>query len=156
MNEIIFVKVLLSLVAIVGIWLAGRTKGIFHKIITVFLASAIFITWQRTPEVLFLSILVQIVAAVFTLFYGIFVKGLNISERFCITTMGLMVSSGMFFRIQHLPCATIISLSLIIPLTAFLVNLAITRKFVSKEMSFMFIWATLASIQFFNNLIIIF
>ncbi len=156
MSDVIIVKILLSLVALIGIWLAGRQKGVFHKTITVFLASAIFITWQRTPNIFLVSILVQLLTAALTFFYGIFVRGLNISERFFIATMGLMVTGGLFFRLQHWPGAMLISLLLIIPLTAFVVHLAISRNFGSKEMSFMYIWTALASVQFINNLIIIF
>jgi hypothetical protein len=156
MNDIIIVKALLSLVALIGIWLAGKQKGVFHKMITVFLAVAIFITWQRTPNIFLFSIFIQLLSAVLTCFYGIFVRSLNISERFFIITMGLMVTSGLLFRLQHWPYSVLISLLLIIPLTAFVVHLVISRKFASKEMSFMYIWTAIASVQFINNLIIIF
>ena len=138
---------LVSFSAFIGSVWGMPYKGFFHKFISFGLAAVMLLAWADIRILSRISLILLIFFALMTIVYGLVVKNLYLVERLSISFVSFLLFLNTLFTIQHYPGAQFLQLSLIIPVISYLFCLS---KRITKELSFMIFWITMAVIQIFN------
>jgi len=141
------VKIILSIIAILGLLTAFKFKGIFHKLISIGITLAILITWVKIPIIMTISIMIMLIMAIATFIYGLWARDLRKIERNSLVTMGGFLAIHLTFSILHLPGAEKANIMLLIPIVLTIISYRKHRE-LTKEMSFLFFWLVMACIEF--------
>ena len=146
MSNIEIEKLILSTIAISGILIAFKFKGVFHKAISIGLTVCILLVWINSKCILTNSFIIFGILTITTVIYGLIVKEINLFEKISIIIMGLFLTNSFIFTLFHLPFAGQIKLSMIIPISLALITFIKGRK-LTKEMSFMLFWLFYATLE---------
>ena len=150
MTEILTTVVAVTLI-VLGIIIAFKFKGFFHKVISIGLAVLfglvifnILLAWIVSNQYIITSIstgsfILFSLLSIVTFIYGLIVKDVSKFEKISILIMGVFVTVNIIFRWLHLPGAYIMKVYLIIPIIITLASFLKVRK-LTKEMSFMIFW----------------
>jgi len=138
---------ILSIIAVLGIFIAFKFKGMYHKIISIGLTVSVLLLWTSNNYFITISFITVVLLTIATFVYGLTVKELNNFEKISIATMGVFLAISSIFKMQHLPLAGLIRLSMIVPIIITLVTF-IKGKKITKEMSFMIFWLFYATLEF--------
>jgi hypothetical protein len=142
-------RIILTLAAILGLLIAFKFKGIFHRVISIGLTISALICWAGSKYIYGVSLAMIMLLSIVTLIYGLTVKGVSNFEKINVTTMGLFLTIDVIFILFHFPGAGIISMLMAIPIIITLTTFIKKRK-LTKEMSFMIFWLVIAVAEFLN------
>ena len=140
------IAVIRILTIVVGIFIAFKFKGFFHKIISLGLIISVLFAWIDNRYAL-ISILIMILLAMTTFIYGLTIKDIHILERISIIVMGLFLTVSPISKLMHWPVAGQLKLLMILPIIITLASFIKCRK-LTKEMSFMILWLYYALLTF--------
>ena len=128
--------ILLSLVAILGVFIALKFKGLFHRVISIGLAISVLLALTGNPWVKTL-VFYAFTLLLFAIFvYSFKVKGLRKIEKISITSMGLILFLSSVFKLFHLPGGAPMKLLMLVPIILTLGTFLKYRR-LTKEMGFM-------------------
>jgi hypothetical protein len=137
--------IILTAVAILGIFIAFKFKGIVHRIISIGIAISLLFAWIGNDMVT-LGLMTFILLSIVTFIYGLIVKEIDVLKKIGIVTMGFLLSIGLIFKLLHLPYADIMKLLMIIPIIVTL--MVFNKNQPTKEISFMMFWLVYAVLEF--------
>ncbi|MCL2311602.1 MAG: hypothetical protein FWC41_03780 [Firmicutes bacterium] len=141
------VKFIFLSVAILGLLIAYKFKGVFHKIISIglFISALLLLAGGAyfTETICLLSIA--------TFIYGLILKELDTLEKVYILVMSGLLAVRLIVKLMSLPFPVltgIIKLSLCVPVL-FTLFVFIRNRKLTREMSFMIFWLLYASYEFY-------
>lgn len=134
---------ILTAVAILGVLVAFKFKGLFHKIISIGLAISFLFSWSRNKYMITGSFIVFTLLSIITFIYGQTVKEIDILKKISIITMGFFLTISSISKLFHFPATEVIKFSMIIPIIITLV-VFIRERQLTKEMSFMILFSIYA------------
>jgi len=139
-------KLILTIVTILGVLIAFKFKGVFHKIISIGLAISILLVWTESKHITISSFII-LTLTIATCIYGLTAKKVNVLEKISIATMGLFLFVSLISKLFYFPGAEIIRLSMIVPIIITLVVFFKERQ-LTREMSFMIFWLFYTGFEF--------
>lgn len=128
------------IIANIGVILALRSKGRFHKIIAFGIAICVALPFLGNGTITTISLVMFGLMALLTLLYGVKELNLTKTDRIGIALTGLVIATSTFMKFQHLSGAGVTRVLMIIPIASMIIIL-IKNKVVTKEVSFMLYWA---------------
>ena len=140
-------ELVLTIVAVLGIFIALKFKGFFHKIISIGLAISFLLVWTDSQYIITGSFIALILLTIITFIYGLMIKEVDIFEKVSISIMGLFLAVSSISKLLHLSGVGVIKLSMAIPIIITLITF-IRGKQLTKEMSFMIFWLFYAALEF--------
>lgn len=116
-------RIIISIIASITLILTIRKGDKLSIILTIGLTLGIFVTWTGIPIVITIGMIIYMVSVLLISINGIINKELNIMDKILISLIGLWALSANLFSVIHWPYASEVKLSMIIPLTFYLILL---------------------------------
>ena len=141
------VKFIFFSVAILGLFIAFKFKGVFHKIISIGLFISALFLWTGGAHFTLTICLLSIA----TFLYGLIINELDTLEKTCILLISGLLAVRLVIKLMALPFAGltgIMKLSMCVPILLTFAVFIRNRK-LTREMSFMFYWLLYALYEFY-------
>ncbi len=146
-------KIILTLIAIIGVYISFKRIGIFHKIISIGICLSLLISWVNTPSFLAASMLLLSFFAVLTSCYGLSMKGLLVIERVIVSILPIILMGLIISKLLHWPSLYMSKLAIGLLIITYVLFTLSRKIFLKNETSFMLFWLVLGIfeiLRFFN------
>lgn len=136
-------RIILLVVSVLGIGIAFKFNGIFHKIISIVILISSILYVSTKKELMMVGLILQIISAILILIYGIKIDG----NKSGVILMSLYLIIAFIVKLQHIPIQGLIRIIGLVP-AFYCIYFIFNQKKLTKEMSFMLFWICFIIVMF--------